>query len=220
MHGPSCGSNSSASITANRSYGRWTCAMFLCFVQENLQAFSMVSELWWLVQSLGQPFLDLVYLDFAKAFDSANHQMLCDKMFAYGIHQTIVNWTRSIFFKLAFKFCVTESESALVPSCSVVPRCWIMGSIRFLVFVNDLPDVLSGNDLLFADDVKLMSARSQYKELYPSLQVAFQWSGACDLPLNAAKCSNVMCIKIVLQKNREAFYWKLWPFCTGYTKTD
>ncbi len=35
----------------------------------------------------------------------------------------------------------------------------VLGPILFLVFVNDLPDVLSGSVLLLADDVKLISAR-------------------------------------------------------------
>ncbi len=38
--------------------------------------------------------VDLLYLEFAKAFDSVNHRMLCDKMLAYGIHRSIVDWTR------------------------------------------------------------------------------------------------------------------------------
>ncbi len=72
-----------------------------------------------------------------------------------------------------------------------MPQGSVLGPILFLIFVNDLPDVLSGNALLFAVDVKLISARSQYEELHRDLQAAFQWSEECDLPLNAAKCSHV-----------------------------
>ncbi len=63
----------------------------------------------------------------------------------------------------------------------------ILGPILLLIFVNDLPGVLLGSVLLFADDVKLISARSQYEEIHQNLQAAFQWSEDCDLPLNAAK---------------------------------
>ncbi len=47
--------------------------------------------------------VDLVYLDFAKAFDSVNHRMLCDKMLAYGICRFIVNWTRSFLSNRTFQ---------------------------------------------------------------------------------------------------------------------
>ncbi len=48
-----------------------------------------------------------------------------------------------------------------------------------------------GSVLLFADYVTLISARSQYFELHQKLEAAFQWSGDCDLPLNAPKCSHI-----------------------------
>ncbi len=112
-------------------------------------------------------------------------------MHVYGIHQTIVDWTRSFLFNRSFKVRVAESQSAPVPACSGVPQGSVLGPILFLIFVNDLPDVLSGNVLLFADDVKLISARSQYEDLHQNLQAAFQRSEDCDLPLNAAGCSHV-----------------------------
>ncbi len=58
-----------------------------------------------------------------------------------------------------------ESQSALVPPGSGDPQGSVRGHILFLIFVNDLPEIVSGNVLLFADDDKLMSARTQYGEL-------------------------------------------------------
>ncbi len=66
-----------------------------------------------------------------------------------------------------------------------------MGPFVFLIFANDLPDVLSANVLLFADDVKLISTRLQFAELHQNLEAVFQWSDDCDLPLNTGKRSNV-----------------------------
>ncbi len=54
----------------------------------------------------------LVYPDFAKAFESVNHRMLCDNMHVYGIHQIIVDWTLSFLFIRIFKVRVAESLSA------------------------------------------------------------------------------------------------------------
>ncbi len=53
--------------------------------------------------------VDLVYIDFPKAFDSVNHRILCDEMHVYGIHQTIVDWTRSFIFNRTFKIRVAVS---------------------------------------------------------------------------------------------------------------
>ncbi len=109
--------------------------------------------------------VDLVYLDFAKAFYSVNHRILGDKMLAYCIHRAIVDWTRSFLSNHTFKVRVAESYSAIEPSYSGVLQGSVLGPILFLVFVTDLPAVLSGSVLLFANDVKLIPARSQFGEL-------------------------------------------------------
>ncbi len=53
--------------------------------------------------------VDLVYLDFAKAFDSVNQRMLCDQMLAYGVHQSIVDWTRSLLSNSTFQVRIADS---------------------------------------------------------------------------------------------------------------
>ncbi len=65
--------------------------------------------------------VDLVYLDFAKAFDSVNHRMLVDKMLMYGIHRSIVDWTRAFLFNRSFRVRVEGSLSDPVPAVSGVP---------------------------------------------------------------------------------------------------
>ncbi len=119
------------------------------------------------------------------------HRMLCEKMLDYGTHRSIVDWTRSFLFNSTLQVRILESYSAQVPACSGVPQGSALGPILFLIFVNDLPDVLSGSVLLFADDAKLISARSQYGELHQNPEAAFQWSDNYDLPLNTSKCSHI-----------------------------
>ncbi len=85
--------------------------------------------------------VDLVYLDFAKAFDSIHHRILCDKIHAYGIHQIIIDGTRVFLFNRTFKVRVTESRSAPVPACSGVPQgsalapfCFSFSSMTYLTY--------------------------------------------------------------------------------------
>ncbi len=49
----------------------------------------------------------------------------------------------------------------------------VIGPLLFLLFVNDLPDLLQGNVLLFVDDVKIIYPRSQYKNRELSLHSAW-----------------------------------------------
>ncbi len=64
----------------------------------------------------------------------------------------------------------------------------MLGPTLFLLFVNDLPDVLEVRVLLFADDAKLIAPRSDFYILQRNLRAAWSWSEAWALPLNADKC--------------------------------
>ncbi len=63
----------------------------------------------------------------------------------------------------------------------------VLGPLLFLIFINDLVDGLTCNHLFCADDVKLITPRSQQHELRSLIRQAFNWSHRWDLPLNASK---------------------------------
>ncbi len=67
---------------------------------------------------------------------------------------------------------IAESYS-IVLACVGVPQGSVLGPILFLIFVNDLPDAMSSYVLLFADDVKLIRARSKYDGLHQNLEAEF-----------------------------------------------
>ncbi len=68
---------------------------------------------------------------------------------------------------------------------SGVPQGSVIGPLLFLIFVNDLPEVLEARTLRFADDVKMVTLRSQSS----SLIAALEWSNKLDLPINPTKCN-------------------------------
>ncbi len=60
----------------------------------------------------------------------------------------------------------------------------VTGALLLLLFVNDLPDVLEIMTLLFTDDVKMLTRRSQSMNLYSSLNGAWDWSKKWALSIN------------------------------------
>ncbi len=67
----------------------------------------------------------------------------------------------------------------------------VIGPLLFLLFVNDLPDVLEALTLHFADDAKLVTRRAQYMHLHSSLTAAWDWLKQLGLPINPFKCNNL-----------------------------
>ncbi len=110
------------------------------------------------------------------AFDSVNHRFLLHKLVAYGIDAGLIRWIQAFLrdrtFRVPVNGCVSESKSAQ----SGVPQGSVLGPTLFLIYVNDLPDLLREKVLLFADDVKLISQRSHFQTLQNDLMKAYEWS--------------------------------------------
>ncbi len=130
-------------------------------------------------------------LDFSKAFDSVCHRLLVKKMVAMGINLKITRWVEEFLNNRTFrvKFLGHFSSEGIVKSG--VPQGSVLGPLLFLIFINDLENELTCNHLFFADDVKLISPRSQKHELRSSIEQALNWSRRWGLPINASKSHHI-----------------------------
>ena len=81
---------------------------------------------------------------------------------------------------------VGSTYSSAAPVSIGVPQGSVLGPLLFLIYVNDLPDVLSSPCLLFADDLKSWSSNGS--ALQNDVDAAKQWSLDWHLPLNDEKC--------------------------------
>ncbi len=67
-----------------------------------------------------------------------------------------------------------EKTRGGIPMQSVVPQ--VRGALLLLLLVNDLPSVIVALTLLFGDDVKMVTRRTQKMNLHSSLTAAWDWS--------------------------------------------
>ena len=98
---------------------------------------------------------DIILLDFSKAFDKVNHSKLLWKLHQYGIRGHVLDWVRAFLGSRSQQVVIDGEESGSVPVTSGVPQGSVLGPILFLIYINDLPDEVSSQVRLFADDTPL-----------------------------------------------------------------
>ena len=132
--------------------------------------------------------IDVVYLDFKKAFDSVPHERLLNKLSAYGIQGNILNWTRSFLTNRIQRVRVGSAISPPKPVTSGIPQGSILGPILFTIFINDLPDNIESTCKIFADDTKIYNKPSESNKLQDDLKILQNWSEKWQLGFNVSKC--------------------------------
>lgn len=101
--------------------------------------------------------IDVLYLDFSKAFDSVPHNLLLYPLNQYGINGSLLNWFSSYLMGRRQRVVIIESSfSDWLPVVPGVPQGSIFGPFLFLLYINDLPSIVSPEPslALFADDSK------------------------------------------------------------------
>ena len=138
--------------------------------------------------------VDTIYLDMSKAFDRINHQKLLHKLTNSGIGGNLLKWFQSYLTGRRQRVVVIGATSDPLPVCSGVPQGSILGPALFLLYVNNLPDVIKSSQVsMFADDTKVFSTiRSQddVKSLQADLLNLEHWSCVSGLTFNQSKCKH------------------------------
>ena len=137
-------------------------------------------------QSLG------VFLDFSKAFDTVNHEILLDKLHHYGVRRVALNWFASYLSgrEQHVTYNGIKSSSKMI-KCGV-PQGSILGQLLFLLYINDLATVTKLCFLLlFADDSNLFATGTNINDIInqvnSELQDIADWLDTNKLSLNIKK---------------------------------
>ena len=103
---------------------------------------------------------DVIYLDISKAYDKVNHAQLLSKLHISGFGGKLYEWFQSYLTGRLQRVTVLGATSDALPVTSGVPQGSILGPALFLLYVNDLPNMVSESETaMFADDTKF------YKEI-------------------------------------------------------
>ena len=135
--------------------------------------------------------VDVIYTDFRKAFDSINIEIVLHKLSLMGLNCSAVSLLDSYLRCRSHYIFYNGVKSKHYEPTSGVPQGSILGPLLFSIFINDLPDCIKTNLLMFADDVKLFKKISNINdclELQRDIDRLTDWCETNRLQLNPDKC--------------------------------
>ncbi len=136
----------------------------------------------------------VIYIDFAKAFDTVSHTKLYHKLKAYGVCHNLLSWIQNFLTHRYQRVLIDGHLSSPSKVISGVPQGSVLGPLLFLLYINELPSIFPRqiHCSMFADDVRLFCS-SEFKNYTEVLQLGLYdlmgWSFDWQLQISPSKCT-------------------------------
>ena len=135
--------------------------------------------------------VDVIFLDFAKAFDKVPHMRLLAKLHAHGIDGHVLKWISSWLSDRMQRVCLDGHSSQWASVLSVVPQGSVLGPLLFLIFINDLDSNVKNLILKFADDTKVVGEVNSVEDervLQADMNTLCEWVRRWQMEFNVVMC--------------------------------
>ena len=150
--------------------------------------------------------VDVIYLDFANAFDKVDHFILLNKLKKIGINGKIGVWIHNFVSSRQQCVAVNGATSSEAQVRSVVPQGSVLGPLLFLIHITDINYEIADSAVsCFADDARillLIKDEEDRQMLQNDLHKLYKWADTNNRKFNANKfertgneiCNNIQII--------------------------
>ena len=142
----------------------------------------------WMTAMDNKTQIDAILLDFAKAFDKVPHLRLLSKLISYGNTKNLI---KSFLSNCKQRVSVNGALSDITYATSGVEQGSDLGSVLFLLYINDIDGNIKSSIPLFAYDsiiYRKISSKTDHEILQNDLHQLQTWSDKWQMEFNVSKC--------------------------------
>ena len=137
--------------------------------------------------------MDVIFLDFAKAFDKVPHQRLMTKIKSFGIQGKVHGWIEAWLSGRTQRVVLNGQSSSWSEVLSGVPQGSVLGPVLFSLFIHDIDEAGRKLDILrkFADDTKgakRITSKDDNQAMQDTLNELNEWAQRWGMAFNIPKC--------------------------------
>ncbi len=139
-------------------------------------------------------YLRACFLDFSKAFDRIDHNIVITKLIDLGVRRSIIPWICSFLSNRRQCVKLGQCVSRWLSTSAGVPQGTKLGPILFVIMINDLKIVSPrSNNWKYGDDVTISQIvpTREVSTLQNDLDAIGNWPSTNNMKLNPKKCKDI-----------------------------
>ena len=140
-------------------------------------------------------YLRACFLDFSKAFDRIDHNIVITKLIDLGVRRSIIPWICSFLSNRRQCVKLGQCVSKTLPTSAGVPQGTKLGPILFVIMINDLKTASPrSSNWKYVDDVTISEIvpTREVSILQNELNVIGDWTSTNNMKLNPKKCKEII----------------------------
>ncbi|CAM5081660.1 unnamed protein product [Natator depressus] len=162
--------------------------------------------------------VDMVYLDFSKAFDTVSHDLLINKLGKCNLDGATIMWVQNWLENNSHRVIISGSQSCWKGITHGVPQGSVLGPVLFNVFINELDNGIESTLIKFEDDTKLGGVASALEDrikIHNDLDKLEKWSEVIWMKFSKDKCK-----VLHLGRNNQLHAYKMGKDCLGRSTAE
>ncbi|EYC16425.1 hypothetical protein Y032_0033g2652 [Ancylostoma ceylanicum] len=147
-------------------------------------------------------YVEVVYFDLSKAFDTVDHLSLLRKLESIGVKNNLLKWFESYLSDRKFAVRVQEQLSSENSSPSGVPQGSVLSPLLFNIYSMDIANFVKTDPRIriaaYADDIKIYAAYNALEKqeirakLRQSIEQMLSWAQTWRIKVNTSKSHVLM----------------------------